>query len=771
MRALALALASAAALGVAADASALDWPGHATAVADAYERAGDPERRAAALRRAVELDADVAALLLAQALQDRSAEVRAAAATAAGDTRAFAVQAELVVALSDRSATVRAAAARAVGALRAGEASTHVARLVADPEVEVREAAVASLAQLGTEDAAIALSGALRDRSSDVVVAALGGLAALGQPGSVYAVLEKVGDPNEAVAIAAIDALVALRADAAVDALLAVLDGERTAVVLAAIAGLGELADPAAAPALVGEVLSPGGAGAREAAIEALVAIRTPEAVRALRGLAGTRPALVRPYYATIGAPAWPTLREVARTMGPEADRFVPFLELWLASGDPEALAAVDSVEDASEARRLLRQSPTPEAFCTATERWGAALDADVLFPWASWGAETGAAACLGRFLETRGAAIAPEDQIALVEALAPGAPQLAGQFGDTFVDVDTLDAGAAGRLIGALREAGPAGAGLLSRLVFSEDPRIRRDATFALADLGIAGLSTHVRQVALSGDGDATALLRLLAPAIAAGDAEARGALVSALEGAPESRIEALVALAGTCEAPTAEVARAARSDAFWLRRAAYAYARTCEVTLDGDALADASLDAEGRRLTLPDGLEALLRVASDTDEAPDVRVAALLAIDAPSDSAAHVLDRSATVAAAAWLMAGEFVPTESERAMRALGAPTPHERAALFATLPADSPALAHALRRETNAEVRRVIAREEAYAAPVVVLAVDETSGEPRRDEVVFAITVDGSPLVERTDVEGRVVFHRDDVRAVFVGDRPR
>lgn len=755
----ALALAS-----VAPPSAALEWPGRAEAVAERFESARDAARRAEAVRELGALSPSLAIEVLRIALEDSSSEVRAAACTSAATVGAVELEPSLVQRLGDRASSVQTAAASALGELRAHSATEPLARLLADRNVDVRVAAVRALARVGNPESVIAVSGVLSDPSRDVVVAALEALGSLGQPGTAYAVLEKATDPSEEVAVTAVRALIALRSSVASGAMIELMNSGRTSVALASIEGLGALRAHDGVPALVAEVISPHVDGGREAALGALVAIASPDAIEPLTPLLLTNPSVVSDYFASVGVAGWDAFRSVAERVPVGESLNEGTLRAWLRSGDPEAVAAVSAASDPTRRFDLLRESPTAHAFCAAVDL-GVDRDFDPV-EMADWAVRAGAVNCLGSVLDS--AALGTDAALAIAASVAPSDPSLALELLDTHVAARSLDWSEAAPLVAAVNGQGSDGVALLEVLAFAEDRRLRVEAVAALID--VADRIPPRLQVAL---GDVATRqpdwIDLLRIGLDAGD-EGAASLVGTLarDRQPTVRAAAVGVLAHTCVGGEL-AAEAAGDGSYWVRRAAFEYGLRCGSV----APSDSDFDPVARRLGL-DALsdDALVGLASD-EEGPDyLRVGAIRLLESrgEGDQARHLRrSRSAFVAAAAWL-SGTVDLGGEELGMRAVAAAHEAERAAMFqaaqGTLP--EPMVVHALRREAGDGARRVLEHADAFGDGVVVYLVDRESGQPRQDEDVFVIRTDGDFDIFRSGPLGLVVIPDDDIRAVFVSN---
>lgn len=749
-------------------ADALEWPGRARAVAARVERAVDPTERAEALSGFRGVDASDAEAPLAVAMADPDATVRAAAVEVAGQIGAIGLVDALVERLADRRALVRAAACEALGALRARDARDPIARALGDRDASVRRAAVSALAALGGADSLVAITEAVNDRSREVVVAALGALGVLGQPGSAYAVLERAGDPNSEIALAAIDALVALRDPVAVGVLGGLLSDSRADVARAAFDALGELGDEAAVPALVGHVISPridGGAGL---AVSALVRIGSPRAVEPLAPLLRTDPARVADYFASVGQGGWYALRDAAARVDVGDVAQSALLTTWLRSGDPMAVERALQRFEGDELVTLLRESPTARAFCHALELRRAVVGADGIDEWARWGARSGGLDCLAPVI--RGlSALDRSSAIELVRITAPVSPALAAEVSSAHLDTSTASWEELGSTLAGL--GGDADSlALAGGFLAAEDARLRREAVWVLERAGGAGESL----VAQPGGGSPRTpeLVRALDPACRAGDASAR-ARVAALAsgGTPEERAVALDVAATWCGVDPETVQRAARSADYWLRRAALQHARQCGLEVVPAAEARDPVSWRAGLAGVPaDELEA---IAAAGDRGSWERLAALDALRARApERAVELAERlidapDPLVAAGALSLVPRDRLTTHERLATAMASRSPVERAALLAPVVGDAPSgLEHVRRRETDAGVLRVVDGAAPYAGPVDVFTVDAQTGQPRRDETVFALLAGGGFELARTGADGRALLSRSDVLAVFV-----
>ncbi len=761
---------------------ALDWPGRIESVEEAYAHQTDAESRVSALDELRNLGAGEATPLLVRALADRLPEVRAAAAEVAGELRAFEVLDVLVGRLSDRSPAVRSAAVRALGVMRARDAVGPASRLLADSVAEVRVAAVQALGEIGSAEAIVPIVDVLTDRSRDVVVAALGAMGRLGQPGTVYAVLERAHDPVEPIAIAAVDALIALRAEEARPALIALSQTGRPEVALAAIVGLGELGAAEAVPVLVSEVLSQRVDRGAGAAVAALVALDDPSGIEPLLPVLLARPTVVAPYYEAMGMRAWPALAATyERLAGPDGERSGRVLDVWLASGDARALDAAEELvaiappEEGGDAALLglYTTSPTAGAFCRAARLVPRPMPVEAFEFWAGWAAGSGASECFEPLVSDLDGASTVEVLVVL-RALGDAAPSITASLVDRSVDIGAIEWRDGSDLVSVLAALGPPGRDGLARMLTSEDSRLRREASFALAELPPA-LEDHGGDRSLL-TVDVAEELRASGPYVAQLDTATAAQLLAEpfARGTPGVLIEVLELARHRClPLDSTRLETVLRSEDYWIRRKAFEYAFACasETAAAGFTveIPDPTVRALGAAFASP---EALADVASDPGRSDVERIASLrvLASADPDTarSAATALrdDRSPIVAAAAWSVAG----TEDGPAAAlfvALASEHPVERAAIYAALARSHPdtPLDHARRREDDPAVRRVLDDAAPYVHGATVFLVDADTGLPRRDEAVFALFGDGSFDLRRSDREGRVSWRRDDVITVL------
>ncbi len=751
----------ASALVAAASASALEWPGRTEAAMDAYSRANEPQARADAILTLASVDPSAAVDVLRVALTDRAPEVREAACTTLGDIGAIELQSEVLGRLSDRSSVVRAAAARAIGELRIEDSSAPVARLLADRDSDVRVAAVEALTRLGSTDAVIAISNALGDRSREVVVAALEALGSLGQPGTVYAVLEKATDPSEEVALAAVDALVELRSDAAVGTLVELVGTGRATVALAAIDGLGRLAAAEGTPALVAEVISPRVSGARVAALTALIELGSKDGLEALLPMLASDPAVVAPYFASVGVDGWDAFYDVAQRL-PDNEVLDPtLLGAWLSSGDSRALDHVNTDEQISA---MLRMSPTPEAFCRAMEGDMPWSELD-LVEVSEWAVESGALNCFRPVIDAR-SPLGTEEAAEIAGNVAGSDPVLALELLEAHVSSDSMPWSSAAPLAASATQLGPAGVSVLESLAFSTDSRVRHEAVAGLLDT-----AETVPSRILDGLSDPrtrrSEWVALLGIGVAAGQDSARS-LASQLTSDHDAQVRsaALGALAQSCAASPSTLSGAIEDESYWVRRAAYQYGVSCgSVRASED-----EFDPIARRLRFPETASSeLLEIAADVSSPDYLRVAAIRELGERGDTEgveALKRSRSELVAAAAWLSVEDPRPA-LDVALSGIAVTRSLERAAIFETLDGqlESSMVEHALRREDDANTLRILTRAAPHGS-VVVYLVDVESGYPRQDEDVFFIFADGTFDVARADAQGLVVVNRDDIRSVFV-----
>jgi len=753
---------------IAPSAMALDWPGRGTGLQADWD-AGGPADRTELLADLMSADDPAVLDLLRQGASSRDTGVRAETARAIGRTGAWALEPLLVDLLTDRRPDVRIAAAEALGALRTPGAVEPLVRARGDADDDVRVAVIQALGALGDPDATLAVVDALRDSDRDVVVAALEALGRLGHRGALYAVLEKLHDPMREVSVAAAGVVAELRAIEGVPALVELVESGVPDVALAAIDALGALRSRAATPSLVGQVIEPRVEGARSAALDALVATGDPAALVLVDALGDLSAVDLTPLVAAIGLAAADELAARYARLGPETPGAESVLRLWLVSGDP---AAVDALEDAWDSGAVvadrdarmdwLRLSPTGAAWCRLAEWTGVPSDTagwDLLL---SGARAPGAADCLIGLIDDV-ETLAPSVAVQVVTTLADVGRVEAVQLAERFVDPDRLDAEDALTLILALRALGDAGAPGLARILTSEQPAIRRDAANALADrtgawVDVDQLGTWLSwrtvrvDVLLALDGQRNE------PAVA--EAVARSTRSSALDVRTAARAIA------ACDAVDTAALATDRGTATPLlyRREAWRVSFACG-QVGADDVEAGELDASVRAMAM-----AASEAAAPAYDSLSSRDERLVAIGRMSDTAtldALLREREPVLAAAAVLRLGAVADAASRLAwLRGAAAEAPVLRAAWYASAPDDAGAREWALRRETHPGVRAVLAGATALSAPVIVSAYDQTTGAPRPNELVVGFTADGSLVHARTDVFGRVRWDRDDLRAVFV-----
>jgi HEAT repeat protein len=289
----------------------------AVRVAAAGLEAESPSRRQKAAIALRELHDPASRLTLVRAIDDGAAPVRRAAVEALG--RLAPDPSSLTAcrqALSDPDASVRAAAIRVLAASDPAAFAT-LRDLASDPAGPVRCALASAACVLEAETAMVLL----HDPDEDVRVAALG--AFVGCPGAVplQALLDRLGDASWHVRRGACDAVAAAGGEEAEAALVAALADRRLEVRGRALVGLERLcgdrldvvlehALPAAASRLRRTLVELLGRRAQTDAVfrhvgdpspevritvaHALAAVRSPEALAALRFLQGDDDAAVR---------------------------------------------------------------------------------------------------------------------------------------------------------------------------------------------------------------------------------------------------------------------------------------------------------------------------------------------------------------------------------------------------------------------------------------------------------------------------------------------
>ncbi|MGE5179846.1 MAG: HEAT repeat domain-containing protein, partial [Bacteroidota bacterium] len=254
-------------------------------------------------------------------LSDRDAQVRSMAARAAGDVGDSAAAPSLAKLLEDPAWRVRVNAAHALGALKARSGATALLGSLRDPSAQVRWESALSLGAIRDSAAVPALTFALEDSASGVVQGAavallqiqgeaavpvvaptldllppflragvIDALGDLGGPASLEVLLARVrqgSDPAQAAGAAS--ALARRSGDRvrAVPALRAALGAPDFTVVASAAEGLGSLADSTAVPDLARLLRRrerTEDADVAASAATALAALKTPEAMDALRG-------------------------------------------------------------------------------------------------------------------------------------------------------------------------------------------------------------------------------------------------------------------------------------------------------------------------------------------------------------------------------------------------------------------------------------------------------------------------------------------------------
>ena len=737
------------ALGGAAAAEPLTWPGRAAAFAERIEGARDAETRAVLVRDLQHLSPGEAAPLLALYLDDPEASVRASACTAIATSRAPVSLPHIAAALSDRSEAVRRACAAALGALGDEASVDGLARALGDRAPSVRASAARALGRIGSPEAVASLLVALQDPHRDVVVAALAGFAEAGDPSAVYAVLERVDDPSTAVALAAVQALAALDAPEGVPSLVRIARTGAPEAAASAFDALSAMCAPEGLPAAIAELLSPRAQQSLTAASRLLAALADPGALERVAPLLRSHPQRLTGYMEAVGAAGWAALGDAWRA-APE-DASMQLARLWLRSGDPEAVAAVVvafGTEDADALYALLRQSPSADAVCAAATALHGAATTVPPSSWFEWASEVGGLPCIDPQLS--GADVWPvEQRHAVAVALATGESPSLSRFVARHVSADSLSPDHAGALARALVDA-EEGA-LVVPWLGAADSRVRARAALALAQ------SAEPQVIgALSRLPERPETVRALRGLWASSEA---AALVARYLGSsdPSVRAAAVTVAAASCAPvppPPAEPA------GFALRRAYAEHAARCASSLPAaSAFDDPVLTLAGLRHASE---ETLAQIVADPDEAPDVRVGALqrLAVLAPE----HEQLRQARSAQAPMLAAAALSVGQLDDAQRAASmARFDHEivRAVLFA----------RGSREALAAERAQRLFAGQPFGAPLEVSVVEPGTGAPRVDAIVVGVTCSGEVSVVRSDALGSARFPHDvEDRICFVSVEP-
>jgi cellulose synthase operon protein C len=397
----------------------------------------DPDVRLAVADAALAIRLPDAGARVAKWLSDPDARVRESAAEVLSVLRDPGSVAGLGRALEDTEASVRAAAALALGNSRHPDASSFLLGHLDDADPEVRQAVIAALEDLGDPRAVVPLIGRIQEQRASLRRQAALALGALGDARAVGALIVALADADAGVRTAASSALGKLKARDAVWSLGTLLERE---------------SDP--------EV--------QAAALDALGAIGTPNAVETvLRALSLSRPsretierALVR-----AGTVAFPTLERCVFQPTQAAGSEVCVGALGKIGGEPASLLV----------ERALRQgSVTPTTALTALGMAGqvSALPTVLEFLTSTVPAERRAA------IEAAGHLLDPERELGL--AVEPIAQAL------SHAQESRLERAA---LVGLLGRTGSARAApsLLSAAQSSDD-YLRVVALQALGEIGPAG-------------------------------------------------------------------------------------------------------------------------------------------------------------------------------------------------------------------------------------------------------------------------------------------
>ena len=252
---------------------------------------GDPNPlvRSMAARAAGDVADSAAATRLIALLADPAWRVRVNAAHALGALKAQAGAPGLRAALQDSNPHVRWESALSLGALRDTAAAASLQAALADSATGVVQGAAIALLQIRGEEAVPTVAPALDLLPPFLRSGLIDALGDLTGPASLEILLARVradSDPAEAAGAASALSRRATDRRAAIPALRAALGSKDFTVVASAAEGLGALGDSASVPALARLLAArskPDDADVAASAATALAALKTPDALTALR--------------------------------------------------------------------------------------------------------------------------------------------------------------------------------------------------------------------------------------------------------------------------------------------------------------------------------------------------------------------------------------------------------------------------------------------------------------------------------------------------------
>ncbi|MFO0612010.1 MAG: HEAT repeat domain-containing protein [Polyangiaceae bacterium] len=587
-------LVAALALSFATSAQAFVWPNVPDRIARALESSDASERRTAA-QQIRDLPSELAEPLVKKALADEDDQVRIAAASAAvlfhlkgiGDTvipwlsetdsrlRLAACDVILVSpspravqalgrVLADQSPLVRIGAAHAMGASGSADAVSPLLGHLDDSAPDVRAEVASALGRLGDGRAVLPLVSKIRDAAPEVRRRVARSLGALGDARAVSALILALSDTSTDVRLESIRALGLLGAAAGASSTSGTDGSDEATLALTPLAnGSADSLDGAAAPTTESNL------AVRQAALEALGRIGSPRAIGVLiAALEGDRieafrtPAhdalvavgerAIKPLVAHLdGSPTPTSAAGAVLALGDlrAADAVVPIID-GLQRNVVPTLAGLRALEKLRDPRSLpaileLIDSPDPKV-----REASVAAARGVLDPKSPD----------GRAVEPIQSALQSatdvDERVALVELLGrTGAERVLKTLVELSSTGSTPVRRAALTAIGTLGvPSGEADAALLKALD-DEEPRIRADASVALARVGSADIAGDLlKRLVEAAEQDRQALGVALSGVLSrtSSDAIAKAA-GAAVTSAPDTHRDALIEGIGRMPAPAA--------------------------------------------------------------------------------------------------------------------------------------------------------------------------------------------------------------------------
>lgn len=223
---------------------------------------------------------------LISALKDESPFVRMAAVDSLGLLRASAATKNIgEILLNDKESQIRQSAAVSLGYIGSQDGAPYLISAIKDKDAGVRYAAVASLGQIRVAEAAPALESALKDADTGMKRSIISALDRMDSESSVPVVRPLLNDADDSVRALAAKFLGRFKDAESKQAISERLKDSNDMVVINSAYALGRLGDASGLQAVSKIVKSDKNLMTKIAAVEALEAIGTKEAVNLLREL------------------------------------------------------------------------------------------------------------------------------------------------------------------------------------------------------------------------------------------------------------------------------------------------------------------------------------------------------------------------------------------------------------------------------------------------------------------------------------------------------